>query len=301
MRKEVKIGIFAVIIIAAALFMIEFLKGKDLFHKNNTYYIIYPSVDGISVSTVVTVGGFQAGTVTDLKYNRSTMDYTVETSISRDFDIPRDSYMEIYSSDILGTKKIRVVKGGAAVMASSGDTLRGNTVDDMTASVISALKPALNRLDTLLGGLNRTITSVNSILDNGGRQDISQAVERINRSAGELCAVTGMLRSKSPDISGIIDNLSSISESLDSAAKPLSGTLRNTEAITASLMEAGIGETADSLRSLVIKLQNTDGSIGKLINDDTLYNTLTSLANDLDSLIKGIKEDPKKYIKISIF
>ena len=108
MRKEIKTGLFAVIVLAVALFMIEFLKGKDVFSRNNTYYIIYPSVEGLSVSTGVTVGGYAAGIISDIEYNRQTMNYTVSASISREFDIPKDSYIEVYSSDILGTRKLRV-------------------------------------------------------------------------------------------------------------------------------------------------------------------------------------------------
>lgn len=107
MRIEVKTGLYAVIIIAATLFIVEFLRGKDIFSKNNTYYIIYPSVDGIEVSTAVTVGGFSAGRISEIQYNRESADYTVQVSISRQFSIPEDSKMVIYSSDILGTKKIK--------------------------------------------------------------------------------------------------------------------------------------------------------------------------------------------------
>ena len=90
MRKEIKTGLFAVIVLAVVLFMIEFLKGRDIFSRNNTYYIIYPSVEGLSVSTGVTVGGYAAGIVSNIAYNRQTMDYTVSASISREFEIPED-------------------------------------------------------------------------------------------------------------------------------------------------------------------------------------------------------------------
>ena len=80
MRKEVKTGLFAVIVLAAALFTVEYLKGRDLFSDTRTYYIRYPYVDGLQVSTAVTVGGFAAGRVSDISYNRETMDYTVEVS-----------------------------------------------------------------------------------------------------------------------------------------------------------------------------------------------------------------------------
>ena len=294
MRKEIKIGAFAVIVLAVALFMIEFLKGKDIFSRNNTYYIIYPSVEGLSISTGITVGGYAAGVISDIAYNRQTMDYTVSASVSREFDIPEDSFIEIYSSDILGTKKLRVKMGTSGVMASSGDTLRGCMEADMLSSVTGSL-------DSLMRSIRTTVESVNLILDEENRAEVRQLLQRLNRTAGNLDNISSMLQSKSPDIETLLSNLSSISATLDSAATAISGTAANAEAITASLNEADLKGMTDSIRSLAGRLQSPDGSIGKLIRSDSLYNTLTALSSDLDSLVNNIRKDPKKYIKISIF
>lgn len=294
MRKEIKIGAFAVIVLAVALFMIEFLKGKDIFSRNNTYYIIYPSVEGLSVSTGVTVGGYAAGIISDIKYNRQTMDYTVSASISREFDIPKDSHIEIYSSDLLGTRKLRVKMGTSGVMASSGDTLRGCMEADMLSSVTGSL-------DSLMRSIRTTVESVNLILDEENRAEVRQLLQRLNRTAGNLDNISSMLQGKSPDIEALLSNLSSISATLDSAAIAINGTAANAEAITASLKEADLTGMTDSIRSLAGRLQNPDGSIGKLMGSDSLYNALTALSSDLDSLVNNIRKDPKKYIKISIF
>ena len=294
MRKEIKIGAFAVIVLAVALFMIEFLKGKDVFSRNNTYYIIYPSVEGLSISTGITVGGYAAGVISDIAYNRQTMDYTVSASVSREFDIPEDSFIEIYSSDILGTKKLRVKMGTSGVMASSGDTLRGCMETDMLSSVTGGL-------DSLMRSIGTTVESVNLILDEENRAEVRQLLQRLNRTAGNLEKISAMLQSKSPDIETLLSNLSSISATLDSAATAISGTAANAEAITASLNEADLKGMTDSIRSLAGRLQSPDGSIGKLMRSDSLYNTLTALSSDLDSLVNNIRKDPKKYIKISIF
>ena len=294
MRREIKIGAFAVIVLAVALFMIEFLKGKDIFSRNNTYYIIYPSVEGLSISTGITVGGYAAGVISDIAYNRQTMDYTVSASVSREFDIPEDSFIEIYSSDILGTKKLRVKMGSSPVMATSGDTLRGCMETDMLSSVTGGL-------DSLMRSIGTTVESVNLILNEENRAEVRQLLQRLNRTAGNLDNISSMLQSKSPDIETLLSNLSSISATLDSAATAISGTAANAEAITASLNEADLKGMTDSIRSLAGRLQSPDGSIGKLMRSDSLYNTLTALSSDLDSLVNSIRRDPKKYIKISIF
>ena len=301
MRIEVKTGLYAVIIIAATLFIVEFLRGKDIFSKNNTYYIIYPSVDGIEVSTAVTVGGFPAGRISEIQYNRESADYTVQVSISRQFSIPEDSRMEIYSSDILGTKKIKVAAGTSSVPASAGDTLTGGFEADMLSTLAGSISPVAAGLDTLIQNLNTAVTSVNLLLSESNREQVSALLSTLSSTADDLSALSGTLRDRSPEISDIILRLNSISAALDSAAASAGNTLANAEEITAGLRDAGLGAAVDSIRILTGRLQDPSGSIGRLITSDSLYNSITRLSNDLDSLIRGIKEDPKKYIKISVF
>ncbi len=301
MRIEVKTGLYAVIIIAATLFIVEFLRGKDIFSKNNTYYIIYPSVDGIEVSTAVTVGGFPAGRISEIQYNRESADYTVQVSISRQFSIPEDSRMVIYSSDILGTKKIKVAAGTSSVPASAGDTLTGGFEADMLSTLAGSISPVAAGLDTLIQNLNTAVTSVNLLLSESNREQVSALLSTLSSTADDLSALSGTLRDRSPEISDIILRLNSISAALDSAAASAGNTLANAEEITAGLRDAGLGAAVDSIRILTGRLQDPSGSIGRLITSDSLYNSITRLSNDLDSLIRGIKEDPKKYIKISVF
>ena len=301
MRKEIKTGLFAVIILAATLFTVEYLKGKDVFSKTTTYYIIYPSVDGLEVSTAVTAGGYQAGRVSGLSYNRESMDYTVEVSISREFAVPADSRMEVYSADIMGTRKIRLMAGSSQKMASEGDTLQGSIEPDMIASLVGSISPAVRNLDSLISNLDRTVTSVNLILGNENRRRIENILKHLETMSADLESTASVIKEKSPEINGILTNLHSISSSLDSAAASAAVMLTDAEAVTASIRDAGLDSTIESIHSLVLKLQDPSGSVGRLMTSDSLYNSLTRLSNDLDSLVQGIKQDPKKYIKISVF
>lgn len=301
MRKEVRIGLFAAAVTAAAVFTVEFLKGKDIFSKTDTYYIIYPSVDGVDVSTAVTVGGYTAGRVSDVEYNPETMNYTVTVSVSREFTFPDDSRMEVYSSDIMGTRKIRIAAGSSNTTAESGDTIRGIIEPDILSSLAGSIEPVAAGLDTLVRGLNRTVESVNLILDENSRDRINSILGNMEAITENLSLTASTFRDKNPEIRQIITRLSSISARLDSAAVSAAGTLDNAEAVTASLRDARIGETVESIHSLVLRLQDPSGSLGRLIVSDSLYNSLTQLSNDLDSLVRKIEDDPKRYIKISVF
>lgn len=301
MRKEVKTGLYAVIVIAVTLIAVEFLKGKDIFSRTDTYYIICREVDGLEISTPVTVGGFHAGRISDIEYNRESMDYTVTISMSREFEFPEDSRMTAYSSDILGTKKIKVVAGTSSVPASSGDTLQSGSEADMLSSIAESIQPAASGLDSLIRNINRAVSSVNLIMDEDNRAAVKDILLKLDSTASSLAALSSAINGSSPEITGIISRIGSITVSLDSAAASAGNAIANAEEVTASLRDAQLGATADSLRALLVRMQDPSGSIGRLLTSDSLHNSVTRLSNDLDSLVRSIRNDPKKYIKISVF
>lgn len=301
MRKEVKTGLYAVIVIAVTLIAVEFLKGKDIFSRTDTYYIICREVDGLEISTPVTVGGFHAGRISDIEYNRESMDYTVTISMSREFEFPEDSRMTAYSSDILGTKKIKVVAGTSSVPASSGDTLQSGSEADMLSSIAESIQPAVSGLDSLIRNINRAVSSVNLIMDDDNRAAVKDILLKLDSTASALAALSSAINGSSPEITGIISRIGSITVSLDSAAASAGNAIANAEEVTASLRDAQLGATADSLRALLVRMQDPSGSIGRLLTSDSLHNSVTRLSNDLDSLVRSIRNDPKKYIKISVF
>ena len=198
--------------------------------------------------------------------------------------------MEVYSADIMGTRKIRLMAGSSQKMASEGDTLQGSIEPDMIASLVGSISPAVRNLDSLISNLDRTVTSVNLILGNENRHRIENILKHLETMSADLESTASVIKEKSPEING-----------LDSAAASAAVMLTDAEAVTASIRDAGLDSTIESIHSLVLKLQDPSGSVGRLMTSDSLYNSLTRLSNDLDSLVQGIKQDPKKYIKISVF
>ena len=139
------------------------------------------------------------------------------------------------------------------------------------------------------------------LLDEENRNRIDRIIYSLETMAGDLEATASTVKDKSPEISMIISRLNSITASLDSAAASAAGMASDARAVTASLRDAGLGDTVDSLRVLISRIQDPTGSIGRMITSDSLHNSLTRLTNDLDSLVSGIREDPKTSTPISVF
>ena len=62
-----------------------------------------------------------------------------------------------------------------------------------------------------------------------------------------------------------------------------------------------LSETANKLNSVIAGIEKGEGTLGKLTKDEELYNNLSKTSNSLNELIVDLKENPKRYINISIF
>lgn len=301
MRKEVKLGIIACIIIAATFLAVDFLKGKDLFTNDIKLHTSYSSVEGLSVSTPVTIQGYKVGNITEMSYDPQQRIYNISFTVLSEFDIPNDSYLEVYSSDILGSKALRIILGNSAEYFTSGESIKGEIASDLIGKLTSELSSTKSQVDTLLTNLNKTVNSVNVILNKENTENIASVMEDLQRTMSDIAKISATIKNKTPEIESLIANFESVSNTIAASSESISKTLENAEQITSAITEAQISESINSLKNLLDGLQNESGTIGKLLTSDSLYNSITSLSSHLDSLVTKIEKDPKKYIKISIF
>ncbi|MBO7322918.1 MAG: MCE family protein [Bacteroidales bacterium] len=301
MRKEVKLGIIACIIIAATFLAVDFLKGKDLFTNDIKLHTSYSSVEGLSVSTPVTIQGYKVGNITEMSYDPQQRIYNISFTVLSEFDIPNDSYLEVYSSDILGSKALRIILGSSAEYFTSGESIKGEIASDLIGKLTSELSSTKSQVDTLLTNLNKTVNSVNVILNKENTENIASVMEDLQRTMSDIAKISATIKNKTPEIESLITNFESVSNTIAASSESISKTLENAEQITSAITEAQISESINSLKNLLDGLQNESGTIGKLLTSDSLYNSITSLSSHLDSLVTKIEKDPKKYIKISIF
>lgn len=301
MRKEVKLGIIACIIIAATFLAVDFLKGKDLFTNDIKLHTSYSSVEGLSVSTPVTIQGYKVGNITEMSYDPQQRIYNISFTVLSEFDIPNDSYLEVYSSDILGSKALRIILGNSEEYFTSGESIKGEIASDLIGKLTSELSSTKSQVDTLLTNLNKTVNSVNVILNKENTENIASVMEDLQRTMSDIAKISATIKNKTPEIESLITNFESVSNTIAASSESISKTLENAEQITSAITEAQISESINSLKNLLDGLQNESGTIGKLLTSDSLYNSITSLSSHLDSLVTKIEKDPKKYIKISIF
>ena len=295
------IGLFVLLTLIATFAVINFLRGEDIFNRSSTYYAVYDQVDGLTVTGPVYLRGYKVGMVEDITYNPQQNNFEVELKVKSQFEIPVNSTAEVYSADIMGARAVRINIGDSRQILESGDTLASAIQPDMISTVMGQIEPLKEQAVELMATMNRTLESVDKLLDSTSRAEIQSSLKHLNRTLANAASLSRTLDNISPELVEIVKNLEVLSKGLGESTDEIKGSLENVNAITSSLSKAELDKTIESLRNLSEKLQDPAGSVGKLLSTDSLHNAVNTLINDVDKLVKGISENPKKYIKVSVF
>ncbi|MDD8018905.1 MAG: MlaD family protein [Bacteroidota bacterium] len=301
LTNETKIGI--AVFLAGIIFVVGviFLKGIDFRSRDYKLTIYYNNVNGLTKGSPLTIGGLIIGKVEDMRLAGNTI--AVGVAIDKGVLISKDSKAFIKSSSIMGGKQIAFTPGMTNETLQNGDTLTGSYEADLT-ELTSTLSPISTNV---LGILER----VNTTFDEPTRRNIQSTLLDISRAAKELQT---MVRQQGGNIDYAVGNFSEFSKELTLFAKQLD-TLATTQRgnidesvksirVMARTMEesAGrFGEASKSLDNVFKKVERGEGTLGKLMNDEKLYQHLDSLVLNLNDLVKDVKLNPKRYVNVSVF
>lgn len=301
MSKEVKIGSFAVAILVASFFLINYLRGEDIFNREIEVSSRFETVEGLVASAPVFVKGYKAGKVTEVSYNAEKEDFEVICSILKEFRIPADSKMTIFSTDIMGGKGIRIDFGTSSEYVNDGEALAPAFEKGLMDGLAEGVMPLLEKVNNTIDSLNVTVSGINSFLSTENIATLSSTLKHIDATMANLRGISSSVNGKSKEIEALMDNLAAISGKFNDTADKLDTTIAGVGTIVQSVNEADIVGLVESFRHLLENINDPDGSIGKLLTDDSVYNSVDELLSDVDELVKKIQENPKKYIKISVF
>lgn len=300
-NREQKIGLFAILVAASLYITINYLKGKDIFGTTNIYYTAFESVDGLNATGPVFIKGFKVGTVQKIEYQEKSEDFLVTMKVDSKYSITDSSIAQLYSSDLLGGKSIRIQIAKAGKIIGERDTLLSQIEPGMIENIAAQILPLKDQASELISNLNTTFVNVNEVLDPEAKRHLSMSIQNLDRTLQNIKNITSNLDQNGPEISSLISNLDNLSSSLKKSVVVLDKGLGNITEITDSLKSADLSGTVKSLRDLLMEINNPQGSVGKLIKTDSLHNSIDVLVRDIDVLIKNIQSNPKKYIKISVF
>lgn len=313
-RKEVKIGAIMIIAIALLFWGANYLKGINLLEKNKRFFAIYERVDGLGSSNPVVINGYKVGQVEEISFlpdNSGRL--LVKFSVTEEnFRISKDTRAKIISSDLLGSKSIELQLGTSNEELQNLDTLESDVEASLTEAVNQQIAPLKRKAEDLISTVDSAIITVSAIFNKKARSDLDASFSSIKNSLETfertMNQVDGMVKDERNKISEVLTHLESITRNLANNNDKLTASLENIEAISDSLAGANLKQTVNNasiamteVASVMQKINQGEGSLGQLINNDTLYNNLERSADDLDKLLLDMRLNPERYVHFSIF
>ena len=299
--KELKIGVFVVVVLTASFFLINYLRGEDIMNREIELVSQYDNVEGLVASAPVFIKGYKAGKVSEVVYQPESGNFKVTCSIKKEFAIPEDSRMTIYAVDIMGGKGVRIDLGSSDDMAKDGDLLQPAFEPGLMDGLSAGIGPVLDKVNHTLDSLGVTVSGVNRVLSEKTTASISRTVAHLERTMADVSQVVANVEGKSKELDQFVDALSAFAGKLDGLAAKVDTTMTGVKDFVGTLNESDIDSLVVSFRELLENINDPNGTIGKLLNDGSVYDSVDSLLNDVDTLVRKIQENPKKYIRISVF
>ncbi|MDD2386079.1 MAG: MlaD family protein [Bacteroidales bacterium] len=311
-KRYIWYGLAGIIILAIAYWGFNFLKGTPLFKKTNSYYVFYDRIEGLNNSCPVTVNGYKIGQVMDIKFlpnNDNKLLITLE--ITNEFLLPDETIARIYSMDLMGSKGVELIFGQSKKFHQPNDTLIGEVEQSLKDQVSVQMLPIKNQAEELMKEIEKAIAIISYIFNEETRDNLEKSFASIKTTMAYIehsaFSLDTLLVEESGKISRILSNVESITLNLRNNHEQISNILNNLSTFSDTLVALNISQTIiqankalTDFNTIIEKVNNGEGTFGQLLKDDKLAKQLENAAENLDKLLKDLRLNPKKYVNFSL-
>lgn len=311
--KEFWIGVVVIISIALLIVGVNYLKGINLFNKPQKFYAIYPDVGMLGESNPVLLNGFPVGLVNNMwLHPRGDGSVVVEITINdRNLKIPRDSELRIISSDFFGSKAMQIAIGDSSLMAVSSDTLAGVLEEDLVKSIKSEFEPLKDKTQKLIASVDEAMENLNEIFASDATKGLPKTFESLQNTMENLEHATAtfenIMANNSVKLNQIFASAESITTNIKNNNEEISHAIKNFSAISDTLAKLQLAVTIKKVdkamanfETITGKINSGEGSLGQLINNDSLHAELVNASHSLDLLLNDMRIHPKRYLSFSL-
>lgn len=310
--KDAIIGLVVIVTIVILIWGVNFLKGFNMLSSEQTFCAKYERVDGLKNSSPVTLRGYKIGQIKSIQFSQNADHLIVEFSISDEFQLPNNTEARIISSDIMGTKEIKLLPGNSNVILQTGDTLLGSIEGDLKEQVSMQMLPLKRKAENLMSSVDSVLSVIQYIFNEDSRENLQRSFSSIEQTFKKLENTSGTLDTivsgQKTHMENIISNVDSITTNLKQNNENITNILTNFSSISDSLNAVEIAQTINNAKltlkqtnDILEKINSGEGSMGMLVNNDTLYMNLEAASNSLTNLLIDLKNNPKKYVHFSLF
>ena len=292
--REVKTAVLVISGIALFIYLFSFLQGEDLFSNTQTYYTEF-DYNALSASSPVTIKGNKIGKIEAIKYDFDSGKTRVSFSVDPKLKFSKNSKITLYQTGLMGGNALAIIDANDGVWAQPGDYIPSEVKKGLMSSMESNLPKVTANLDVTLRSADTLVNSLNALV-------IDDSNEGLKSTIAELNSTLKSFKSLSFSIQDVIkendEKIASILKNFDKTSKDLSD-------LSAELKDAGLSKTIEdlnktlvSMQSLLASIDNGEGTMGKLLKDDALYNNLEGASKEMESLLLDIKLHPARYRRI---
>ncbi len=313
-KKEFKVGLIVLISIALFVYGFNFLKGINVFKQQTKLYAVYDKNDGLMEASPLLVSGYKVGQVNRLDLVKKDTSYKVVVTfiLNENISIPKNSLARIVSQDLLGTKAVSIELGDSMVMVKSGDTLKDAYQEDLKSEVNRTIQPLKVKIEGLVGSMDSVVQIVTEIMNRDVRKNLIESFESIKNSVDALeqstTKINSLLNQEEGTIVSILGRINSITKNIQDNNEQISLIIHNFSDISDTLLRSNFKQTIDNTNQALVQantildqIAKGEGTVGKLLNDQSLYKNLNKSARDLDMLIKDLRYNPERYLHFSVF
>jgi len=309
--NETKVGSLTAIAIALLILGFNFLKGKNIGGKTKHYFAIFKDIQGLNSSNAVVINGKQVGNVNNTDGGRYMRQIVVDINMTDDVIIPNDA-VAVISKSLLGTVELEIRLGNSSVSLKNNDTLNTIIGGDLVGDAMKKLDPVLFQVTMAVQTLDTLLGTVNSVFDPNTKNNIKGMLANLNATTASLAAssasLQGLLNSQTGALAKTMDNLNTFTTALSKNTGNISNTFTNMATTSDKLSKLDFEKTLNTLnatvasfKSVIGKMNSSDGTLGLLLNDTKLYNNLNATSNKMNILLDDVRTHPKRYISFSVF
>ena len=300
MSKEIKTAILVLSGILLFIFIFYYLKGENILDNSKKISAIYNNVEGLAPSAAVTINGHKIGKVQSIHFiNDLSGKLNVNMLIDSDFEFSKNSTAQLYEAGLIGGKAIAIIPAfDGAPNVESGDLLSSDVKPGLTDLVNQRLTPLQEKMETMMVSADTLLVNLNSLFD-------AQTKSNIKSSIAELSTTIASFKSTSESLNNlVVDNSSSIGQTItnfNKISEDLTSLSTSLAAADFDTIMADLKSTISSFNQLLSAIENGEGSVGKLMKDEAVYNNLEGATKQLEELLEDMKLNPKRYVHFSLF
>ena len=250
--KEVKTGILVLSGIILFIFGFNYLKGKNLLDSSRTFYAEYENVEGLVVSTPVTINGLSVGKVMDIDFKGDgSGKLKVKLVVNSKFEFSKNSRAELYETGLIGGKAIAIVPAfDGAENAKDGDKLIGGVKAGLSELVNQRLTPLQEKIEKMMSEADALLINLNEVFDDNTKSNLRSSIAGLDQLMSEF-------KTTSKSLNTLISREDS----------KLNKSLSNFETVSSNLVKVSDSIASTNIAQTVNNLESTLKNVDAILTD----------------------------------